>query len=79
MEIAGYPVMGWLMLFGGLGMAGWVTGVLLTWLLTLRWNGQEPSEDNWLIRYRWVVAVAFAVFYFVLLGNAVDWQLEAHD
>lgn len=34
----------------------------------------KGHEDR-LIRYQWVVAVVLAVTYFVLLGNAVGWEV----
>lgn len=74
MEIAGYPILGWMVLLGGLAIAGWATSFPVIWFLTLRTDGKPRDPDSWLLRHQWLVAVALALFYFVLLGNAVDWQ-----
>ncbi len=75
MDIAGYPILGWLLLVGGLAIAGWVTSFPVVWLLTLRTDGKPANPTAGLVRYQWVVAVVLAVIYFALLGNAVEWKL----
>jgi len=78
-EIFGYPVLNWLFLFGIIGVVAWATSFPLVMLLTWRVDGKDQDPNNWLIRYQWVVAVILAVIFFVLMGNAVDWQVGATD
>ena len=79
MEIAGFPILNWLFLLAILGVAGWATSIPLVMVLTWRVDGRAAGPNNWLIRYRWVVAVALAVIYFILLGNAVSWHIGPND
>lgn len=75
MEIGGFSILSWLFLFALIGVAGWVTSIIVVWLLTIRLDGKEVAPDNPLIRYRWVIQIIASVTYFVLLGNAVEWRI----
>lgn len=76
MEIAGYPVLGWLLLIGGFTLAGWVTSFPLIMLLNLRTDGKRPDPDNWLNRHQWVLALVLTAIYLLLLANAMGWKLS---
>jgi hypothetical protein len=74
-EIAGFPIIGWIALFAALGFAGWITSFPVIWLLTARSDGRERDRTSAGFRYQWVVALVLAVIYFIILGNAVGWQV----
>jgi hypothetical protein len=75
MEIGGYSVGSYLLLLGVLVVMGYVTSVIVVWLLTIRFDGKQWGPDYPPIRYRWVIHIIASVTYFILLGNAVGWQV----
>jgi hypothetical protein len=68
-------MLNWLVLFAVLGIAGWATSFPLVMLMTLRMDGKPASPNSWFTRHQWIVATVLAVIYFILVGNAISWQL----
>ena len=67
-------MLGWILLIGGLLVAGYATSWPLIWLLTWRTDGQKRDITKGLFKYQWVVVLILATVYFLIIGSAAHWK-----